>query len=224
MVKPRLWDKLLFLIYPNSCMCCAEPIDSGSYICGDCLRELNKLRSDKVRRFSHKRREVRVCSVYRYDGVAASAIKRLKFGYAATSARPLGVALANRVRRLKCDRFDVVCCVPMTGRAVAERGFNQAELIAHVTARELGIKYVPRAVSKIRETAEQHKLQGSARLRNVSGAFKADSRAVSGRSVLIIDDVVTTGATLCECTAALLSAGAKSVFCATVASAAKAGR
>lgn len=220
MVKPKIWERLSFLMWPSSCICCGRSIAGDCYICDGCLDKLQDSVQRKVRRFSYNKREVKVCSVYDYDGCAASAIKRMKFGGTSVAARPLGAALAERVARLRQPPFDLVCAVPMTARAIRERGYNQAELLAKHAAGELGLPYCG-ALTKIRETAEQHKLTGSDRKENVKGAFAADPNAVAGKRVLLIDDVVTTGATLSECTVTLCNAGAAAVFCATVASAVK---
>jgi ComF family protein len=220
MVKPKFWEKLSSLLWPSSCICCRQPVAGDRYLCDDCEDKLADLEQRKVRRFSYNKREVKVCTLYKYEGCVSAAIKHLKFGGSSVAARPLGLALAGRVMRLRQPPFDVVCAVPMTARAVRNRGYNQAELLAKHAAQELGLTYCE-GLKKIRETAEQHRLTGSDRKNNVKGAFAADAGAVAGKRVLLIDDVVTTGATLSECAVTLYRAGAAAVFCAAVASAEK---
>lgn len=220
MVKPKFWERVGFLLWPSSCICCGRPVAGDCYLCAACSDKLKDCEQRKVRRFSYNKREVKVCSVYSYKGSAAAAIKRFKFGGSSVAARPLGVVLAERVSRLRQPPFDVVCAVPMTARAVRERGYNQAELLARHAASVLRLPYCD-GLTKIRETAEQHKLMGSDRKNNVKGAFAADAKVISGKRVLLIDDVVTTGATLSECTVTLYRAGAAAVFGAAVASAQK---
>ncbi len=91
------------------------------------------------------------------------------------------------------------------------------DLIASGVARKLGQPYRASALRRIRDTRSQVGLSPDARRRNVQGAFRADSRKVRGKNILIIDDLFTTGATLLACTQALRSAGAELVFALTVA-------
>jgi competence protein ComFC len=114
-------------------------------------------------------------------------------------------------------RVDLVIPVPLAIARFRERGYNQAELLARPIALALGIPYASKALVKIRETRPQVDLKAAQRVENVSGAFRGEGRMVSRRSVLVIDDVATTGATLEACSAALKEAGASAVYCLTLA-------
>jgi ComF family protein len=112
---------------------------------------------------------------------------------------------------------EVLIPVPLGKRRLKERGYNQVGLVAAPLAYELGLRYKPAALWKTRETRTQVGLGLSQRNENVRDAYQADPVAVAKESILLMDDVATTGATISACTSALLSAGAKEVYVLTIA-------
>lgn len=144
-----------------------------------------------------------------YEGVLRELIHLFKYQRMRPLAGPLAGFLAAALPR--DERFDVVVPVPLHWRRRWQRGFNQSELLARLTARRCGIP-VRRAVRRARPTTAQAGLSSARRRLNVAGAFRPLPRAgVEGLRVLLIDDVMTTGATASSCAAALKRAGAKSV-------------
>jgi ComF family protein len=107
--------------------------------------------------------------------------------------------------------------VPLGRKRLKERGYNQVALVARPLAYEVGIEYIPRALQKTRETRSQVGLTISQRNENVHNAYQADPQVIKGRSVLLMDDVATTGSTISACTESLLSAGAQEVYVLTIA-------
>jgi ComF family protein len=144
-----------------------------------------------------------------YEGALRELIHLFKYSRMKPLAKTLAAHLASALPR---DRaFDLVVPVPLHWRRQWQRGFNQSELLARRTARRCGIPMV-NAVRRRRSTAAQAGLSNSRRRENVAGAFRVKRpRAVEGRRVLLIDDVMTTGATAAACSLALKRAGAKSV-------------
>ncbi len=114
-------------------------------------------------------------------------------------------------------RVDLIAPVPLHAARMRERGFNQSERLAFFVSRTTGLPMAPRALARIRHTEHQARLGAAERKRNVQGAFAADESLCSGRHVLLVDDVLTTGNTLGECAAALLAAGAEQVSALTLA-------
>jgi ComF family protein len=107
--------------------------------------------------------------------------------------------------------------VPLGKKRLKERGYNQVALVARPLAYEVGLEYIPQALQKTRETRSQVGLGIAQRHENVHDAYRADSQGVKGRSILLMDDVATTGSTISACTESLLSAGAQDVYVLTIA-------
>ena len=114
--------------------------------------------------------------------------------------------------------FDFVTSVPATPASVKKRGFDQSALLARGVAKELGLVYDCNVIKKIYETKSQHFLSNLLRRGNLTGAFDiVDKSKVKGRTVLLCDDVSTTGETLDECAKMLYLAGAEKIYCSVIA-------
>jgi ComF family protein len=124
--------------------------------------------------------------------------------------------LAEYVRQLNWQ-MDLVVPVPLGGQRMKERGYNQVGLLAWPLANIRGWHYSPKVLRRVRETRSQVGLSPTERKENISGAFYAHPTLASGKAILLMDDVVTTGATLTACSDALLTAGAKAVYALTLA-------
>lgn len=146
-----------------------------------------------------------------YGGPLATAIQRLKFGDRSDLARPLGELL----RRLALERAleaDVLVPVPLHPRRLAARGYNQSALLARRLAKTLDAQVDTASLVRRADGRAQLALSRSERQANLVGAFAVtDPRALFGRRVALVDDVVTTGATAAACADALLAAGASRV-------------
>ncbi len=121
----------------------------------------------------------------------------------------------------KCAEFanaDGICFVPMTEKAKRKRGYNQAELLAKSLSSRLKIPIVKNAIAKIKETAAQKSLTTKERKENLKGCFKTDKKAVQDKTLILVDDVMTTGATAEAVCTELLKRGAKKVYFVTAAS------
>ena len=150
-----------------------------------------------------------------YAGAVRSALHDLKYSGERRLAEPLGAAIARRWARVGVGA-DVVVPVPVHAERERRRGYDQAALVATVAARDLGLPCV-RALERRRATVAQFELGRDERASNVAGAFAlrrdvpSGASSVVGRWVLLVDDVVTTGATLAACGEALVRAGARAV-------------
>jgi ComF family protein len=154
-----------------------------------------------------------------YGGAIAGALARFKYQGRPDLGRSLGALLALEVRARSRHLADaVIVPVPLHVSRLAERGFNQSALIARSVARRLRIPMFPLALMRMRDTPQQASLDREARIANVAAAFRARPRArLQGRTVLLIDDVRTTGATIDACTRALSDGGAAAIVHAVVA-------
>ena len=157
-----------------------------------------------------------------FSGLIRRALHELKYAGEKRIAVPLGAAVARRWRRAGAGG-DLLVPVPVHADRARRRGYDQAELIADAAARELGLPCAP-ILERARATIAQFDLDRSARTSNVSGAFRLRDGAATDpglplarRWVILVDDVVTTGATLAACADPLLAAGAIGVSAVTVA-------
>jgi ComF family protein len=155
----------------------------------------------------------RAVAVYESGSVIAGLIHAMKYADRHDARRMLGRWLVEAGRDLLADA-DRIVPVPLTRRRLIQRQFNQSALLAREVSRLTGVPWAPAALAKVRETKPQVTLSGSARRENLRGAFrvtKFGESAVAGRKVVLLDDVITTGATAEAATKALLSAGAARV-------------
>ncbi len=158
----------------------------------------------------------RAVSAFLYEGSAVDLIKKFKSG-----AGYLKEFFADRIfLKLKnFPTFDCIVCVPMTRRAKKKRDYNQSELLGKAVAARTGLPFIKNAIAKIKKTGEQKFLTRKERSKNLAGCFAVIKKEeVKGKRVLVVDDVLTTGATADEITKILLKSGAETVYLATVAS------
>jgi ComF family protein len=151
-----------------------------------------------------------------YTGVVRDAIHAFKFERQRALARPLAQLVLGRWDARLGAGVSALVPVPLTRAREDERGFNQATLLAERLAAALAVPVRPRWLTRVRATRAQSDLGAAERRANVRGAFVAD-HATAGRHVVVVDDVLTTGATAGECARALRAAGAARVGVLTVA-------
>lgn len=151
-----------------------------------------------------------------FDSPVQNALHTMKYRRNIGLGESFAVQMAEFVRSLNWQ-VDVLMPVPLGKNRLKERGYNQVALVARPLAYELGLDYSPGALWKARETRSQVGLTISQRQENVQGAYHADAQVVKFRSIVLMDDVATTGSTILACTEALLSAGAKEVYAITIA-------
>ena len=149
-----------------------------------------------------------------YDGVLKRAVQAFKYNGAVELAAPLAERLTVTLER-RDWAFDFIAPVPLSVNRLAERGYNQADLLGQRVAERMNIRYWPDALRRERDTEQQARLNVQQRADNVKDAFAAADAA--NQSVLLIDDVVTTGATLKACAEALKNARAAAVYAITAA-------
>ena len=151
-----------------------------------------------------------------FDSPVQNALHTLKYRRNIGLGDSLALQMADFVRSLEW-KIDMVLPAPLGKKRLQERGYNQVDLVARPLAHELGWEYVPQALWKKKETRSQVGLTLSQRNENVQDVYQADPSKVKRKSVLLMDDVSTTGSTILSGTDALLSAGAQEVYALTIA-------
>ena len=232
------WRRLAELaheaVFGRNCVCaaCDEDVFSDSLFCERCLASLPANAGFICSKCGRAiEAEYPVCleckahmpeydaarSAFRYEGQVIGLIKKFK-----TGGRYLAEAFAERMEPVRQKYFadaDLLVCVPMTEAARKKRGYNQAALLASALARRCGVAYAPEALVKSRDTAAQKQLSAAERAKNLAGSFRVHERALCrGRHIVIVDDVLTTGATADAVARALRGAGAGRVYVLTAAS------
>ncbi len=220
--------RLLWRLFPPCCMGCGAP---GAEICEVCLRSAERLVGKTCGRCGKTLTGAGVCplcsgletiwfervrSVFVYAGLIREAIHAFKF------ERKLGLSFlfADAVFSVYLEmktRVDIVLPAPISRARRAERGYNQSAWVARTFSLKTGLPYSATALQKTRDTAHQALLTEAARRTNLGGVFEAEPSDILGKSVLVVDDVLTTGTTMNECARALKAAGAASVFGITIA-------
>jgi ComF family protein len=155
-----------------------------------------------------------------FEDPIQSALHRLKYRNDIALGEALSRPLISWINTFQWN-IDLVAPVPLSKERLRQRGYNQTSYIARPIALGLKILYQPQSISRIKDTPTQVGLSKGERKANVSDAFSANTRLVGGKSVLVIDDVATTGATVDACAQALFMAGACAVYCVTAARAAR---
>ena len=197
-------ERLKDVLWPRTCAVrdCGRPSDRpGSYICSRCYDTLPWY--DEFAK-----------SAFAYLEPVAQLINAYKFNGAEYLADDFAAALECSFRK-KHDvaAVDAVVPVPLHPRRLAKRGYNQSGLLAAAFAKGIGRLCDETSLVRIRDTEHQSRSSGDERRRNLQGAFRVvDASRIRGRTVVLIDDVMTTGATLEECSAALYDGGAYKVI------------
>lgn len=207
-----LWQSALDFFFPPHCLACGR---LGSRFCPHCLAELP---FPPVVEMSESALSLQIAAAP-FEGALREAIHALKYQGVRALAPILAERLVQAFRRSDFQAQAVVA-LPLHAERLAQRGYNQAALLAEALARRLNLPYLPQAVQRVRHTAPQVGLSRQERAANVADAFRADPEQVRGLHLVLVDDVMTTGATMRACAQALQSAGAAEICALSVAIAA----
>jgi ComF family protein len=201
----KLFSSLLDLIFPPRCEACRSL--GPEAFCADCAQNITYLTPSA---FSH--------SVGEYAGPLKKAIHRFKFKKKTHLADPLGVLMVKYLsRNLDINLIDLVVPVPLHEKRMKERGFNQAELLSLVLTKYYDVPTVAGTLFRVKHTHPQFDLPRAERFKNIRGAFEVKGgQILQDKNILLVDDILTTGSTVGECTRVLKSAGARAVHILTL--------
>lgn len=217
-----LSERLLDLLFPPRCVNCKR---ATGVLCANCLTKIQPVGAPMCERcgrapyagqnqcedcYTHPLVITQIRSATWHEGAAREAIHALKYKRRRDTVQPLAKFLAGQLVEARWQ-YDLMTSVPLYASRQDERGYNQAELLAQETARLVHTSYVP-LLERTRATADQIGLNPAARRVNVYDAFRAIEPSLTNKSIVLIDDVCTTGATLDACAQALFAAGAHAVY------------
>lgn len=238
----RFFNDVINFIFFANCRTCNEPLSSlkEKYICKECFSKITFVKPpycDKcgkilvesfseiekplcrecqsVKRYFYKARVVGL-----YEDILRESIHLLKFEKKRCMHKPLGELVINYLKEQQRDligQIDFIIPVPLHRKRLKLRGFNQAQLLSLYIGKHFNLP-LNFELKRIRYTIPQMNLRREERLRNIKGAFKIKNHhVIVGKTLLLVDDIFTTGATVNECSKVLIEAGAKQVFVLTLA-------
>lgn len=227
-LKNYIKSTVLWFFFTEHCQYCNAIIEKGKELCADCRESLPRITGERCR-FCGAGKERCSCRKHSmgYDGITSpfyyedgikSGIQKLKFN----GKEHIAYSLAeDMVKSVKSDfgevNFDFICFVPFTATQKIRRNYNQSELLAEHLGKMLNIP-LKRVLVKLFDTDTQHSMNVRNRRGNVFGVYDVkDGADVKDKTILLVDDIRTTGATLDECAWILKIRGAKEVYCVTAA-------
>jgi competence protein ComFC len=217
-------EALLGFVFPPRCIFCNEFLEPGtkSYICSECFIRIPLVTKQNFLYMTANRQiyyDDVVCAC-EYSGIVRQALVKYKFFNKPSFYRAFAKLINDRLKNVTiCRKFDIILSIPLHKNRENERGFNQARLISKALSKETGVPDRSWLLSRIRDTGNQSLLGRKQRLVNVRDAFKVNNVGkVKNKSILLIDDILTTGTTVNECSRVLKEAGASNIVVAVVAS------
>lgn len=218
--------KLSYALFPKRCVICGEVVEPDRCLCDNCennkriegaiCRRCGCSADDCKCRAGDKSKYECVTAPFYFEKGASNAVYRFKFYGYTELAKAMADEMAEAVKQRYSDvAFDYVTYVPLSKKRMKKRGYNQSELLAECVAKNINVACREMLI-KTRETDPQRESTAAQRRRNLKNAFAAVNNAdIRGRTILLIDDVKTTGSTLNECAGVLKNSGAGAVYACT---------
>jgi len=234
--KPIL-ARTLDMLFPARCAACHEPVGTHGALCAICWQNMHFITDPLCYKcglpFEFALGEGALCgrciatspnytearAIFRYDEHSKRQVLALKY-YDKTQLAPIFGQWLARAGKAYIEKSDLILPVPLHYWRLLNRRYNQAALLAYALSKTTGLPVLPNALNRLHATPTQSGLTRRQREDNMRGAFGVHARyrpQIQGKSVLLVDDVMTTGATLDACARALHDAGAKDVYVLTLA-------
>ena len=217
----RIFSKILDILFPKKCVYCAKKLDTQYEIC--LCDECNKkayIKYVSPRQFEKKFFEKMICTMY-YKGAQRKRFLKYKFSNLKYYKDTYASMIYEKIKDEK-DYMSSFCItsVPLSKERLTERGYNQSGLIANSLSNFVNIPYYDDMIIKIKNTKPLSKLTAKMRRKIVRGSYIFNENYdITGKNIILVDDIYTTGATINECSKILKMYGANAVYCACVFSA-----
>lgn len=211
-----LFHKLTSILFPERCLGCRK---SGELLCLDCRKKIEHKSKKTHRRQKTNTSFMFLDRLYSYgaykDKIMRETLRRFKYHGTVGIMHPLADMLHDLIRPMlsSVSPHSIIIPIPAAKDRVQSRGYNQAELLAKVLSEKTSLHYSPNVLLKTKSTPSQISLSGRDRIFNVQNSFSVSSpESVFGKTIFLVDDISTTGATLVEASRVLKEAGAKKVI------------
>lgn len=225
----KIKDVALQAVFPKTCPMCDKALAHGENICGSCAGKIHYIREPRCKKCSKQlgKEETEYCvdcsrsnhvyksgiAAFLYDDMISKSIYRFKYHNRRTYAEYYGNAISGHYgETIKRWQADVIIPVPIHERKRIKRGYNQAELIAEVLGRCLGIENDGSYLVRVADTKPQKEMDKGERKKNLENAFKLDRNVVKYKKIILVDDIYTTGSTVDECARTLIAGGAEEIY------------
>lgn len=220
----RLFRALAKAFYPQRCAYCGKVVATDEFMCDECESVLPRITGDICIRCGRGKKECNcknaekyyngIASPFYFSGNVRKGVHSFKFRNSPDNAEAYSFEMSETVKkRFGNIKFDYITEVPMTNKSQKDRGYNQCILLAKGISENTGIEYKSGVLVKLYETDKQHGLKLYMRKGNLSGVFDVKNPSdVEGKTILLCDDISTTGETLNECAKMLWLYGASEVY------------
>ncbi len=225
----RVWDMTMDLLFPRRCPICEDIVIKGQYVCPECKRKLNYVEppccmkcgkhidSPDAEYCEDCQREpkhfIRGFPVFEYHGGMKDSMMAFKYKNKREYATMYADEIVKRYRdELEAIPIDALIPVPVHRRKLRRRGYNQAEVLAKELAKRISVPCITDTLVRVENTGVQKALDHKGRKNNLKNAFKRVQDSVKLETVVLVDDIYTSGATIEACTKVLLATGVKNVY------------
>jgi ComF family protein len=209
------WDRILDLLFPPKCPLCGKLAAKNGILCPECEGELP--RATSAAHLLCDNHTLDCAAPFFYDGRLRAAFLRYKFQGKKEYANLFGSYLAQAAAEQLDGNWELVTWAPLSKKRLRKRGYDQAKLLAEQVSKALQIPLVS-TLEKMRDTKAQSTLGAEQRGENVKNVYRLEKGcSVTGKRILLVDDILTTGSTLSACAKVLLEGGAERVDCAALA-------
>ncbi len=222
--------KSLFIaLAPNRCAYCGKVISPQSFMCIDCKTDLPRISGTTCRKCGREKEKCSckgaekyyssIAAPFYFMGNVRKGVHAFKFRKSFQNYKAYSYEMSNTVKnKFGSVNFDFISEIPMTSKSKKERGYNQCFWLAKGISENLGLEHKPDLLIKLYETDKQHVLNYQMRTGNLTGVFDVNNPSeVEGKTILLCDDISTSGETLNECAKMLWLYGAKDIYCISVA-------
>ena len=225
----RILNAFIKAFFPQRCAYCGRVISQTKLMCDECKESLPRINGEICRKCGVEKKECCcrnaekyfecITAPFYFSGKVRSGIHSFKFRNAPDNAEAYAYEMSEAIKeRFSGIEFDFITEVPMTQTSILKRGYNQCALLAKQISNNLGIEYKNDVLIKLYETEKQHNLKHFLRKGNLTGVFDVCNPVlVENKTILLCDDISTTGETLNECAKMLWLYGAKEIYCVSVA-------